>query len=140
MIWRTPSTAVAGAKLFRGHRRQAGRLLYTIVVFALVVGPLCPAKEDVMLKKTDTAVEVTVGGQLFTRYIFAGGPKPYLYPLIGPTGKPVTRGFPMEKRERESNDHPHHRSLWFTHGSVNGVDFWSEDPKAGKQVSREVKV
>jgi len=25
----------------------------------------------------------------------------------------------------EEDDHPHHNSLWFTHGAVNGVDFWS---------------
>jgi len=24
------------------------------------------------------------------------------------------------------NDHPHHHSLWFTHGDVNGRDFWTE--------------
>ena len=42
----------------------------------------------------------------------------------------------MEKRDGESSDHPHHRSLWFTHGSVSGVDFWSEEKSFGKQVSR----
>lgn len=26
----------------------------------------------------------------------------------------------------EAQDHPHHRGLWFAHGSVNGVDFWAE--------------
>ena len=26
----------------------------------------------------------------------------------------------------EETDHVHHRSVWVTHGSVNGVDFWSE--------------
>jgi hypothetical protein len=25
----------------------------------------------------------------------------------------------------EPEDHPHHESLWFTHGSVNGHDFWA---------------
>src|SRR6266540_2757805 len=32
----------------------------------------------------------------------------------------------------EEPDQPHHRSLWYCHGAVNGVDFWSESPKAGK--------
>ena len=32
----------------------------------------------------------------------------------------------MKKVEGEDKDHPHQRSLWFTHGKVNGVDFWSE--------------
>ena len=34
----------------------------------------------------------------------------------------------------EDRDHPHHRGLWFSHGKVNGVDFWAEDSKAGKIV------
>ena len=34
--------------------------------------------------------------------------------------------------EGEEKDHQHHRSLWFSHGAVNGVDFWAETPKAGK--------
>ena len=35
----------------------------------------------------------------------------------------------------ESKDHPHHRGLWFTHGDVNGYDFWGNEPEqkgAGK--------
>jgi hypothetical protein len=38
----------------------------------------------------------------------------------------MTRSYPMEKVEGEAQDHPHHRSLWFAHGNVNGVDFWAE--------------
>ena len=37
----------------------------------------------------------------------------------------------------EKRDHPHQRSLWFTHGSVNGIDFWAETPATGKVVHRE---
>jgi hypothetical protein len=35
----------------------------------------------------------------------------------------------------EAHDHPHHRGLWFTHGDVNGYDFWANEdsqPGAGK--------
>jgi hypothetical protein len=50
-----------------------------------------------------------------------------LWPIIGPTGKPVTRSYPVgELLEHERDDHIHHRSFWFTHGDVNGVDFWLE--------------
>jgi hypothetical protein len=32
----------------------------------------------------------------------------------------------------EPHDHPHHRGLWFTHGDVNGYDFWgNEDSQTG---------
>ena len=32
----------------------------------------------------------------------------------------------MRDRPGEIKDHPHQRSLWFTHGSVNGIEFWTE--------------
>jgi hypothetical protein len=34
----------------------------------------------------------------------------------------------MESVQGETHDHPHHRGLWFSHGSVNGYDFWSNEP------------
>jgi hypothetical protein len=34
----------------------------------------------------------------------------------------------MENVAGESHDHPHHRGLWFSHGNVNGFDFWSNEP------------
>ena len=49
---------------------------------------------------------------------------PFLYPLFGPGGARMTRGFPMDPHEGEAHDHPHHRSLWLAHGAVNGFDFW----------------
>ncbi|NCO90370.1 MAG: hypothetical protein COZ06_37850 [Armatimonadetes bacterium CG_4_10_14_3_um_filter_66_18] len=92
----------------------------------------------VAVTKGDTSVEVTVGGQLLTRYVFADTPKPYCYPLIGPTGKPLTRSYPMEKVAGESTDHMHHRSaFWFTHDDVNGQRFWTEGGKQAREVHRE---
>jgi hypothetical protein len=47
----------------------------------------------------------------------------------------MTRSWPMADIPGEEHDHVHHRSLWFSHGLVNGVDFWGEtasykgDPK-----------
>jgi hypothetical protein len=79
-------------------------------------------------------VEVRVDGKLLTEYIPDDGPKPYFFPLIGPSGARMTRSFPMKEVEGEKRDHPHHRSLWFTHGSVNKVDFWSEAPGHGRIV------
>lgn len=96
-----------------------------------------PDPRGVRVKKADGAVDVTINGELFTRYVYTGAPKPYCYPIIGPTGKPVTRNFPTREVEGESRDHPHHRSLWFTFGEVSGVDFWTESAAGGKIVHRE---
>lgn len=46
----------------------------------------------------------------------------------------MTRDWPMKDTPNEEHDHPHHRSLWFAHGSVNGHDFWSEAKGFGKIV------
>jgi hypothetical protein len=73
---------------------------------------------------------VELGGQLFTEYIFKGAPKPYLYPVLAADGTEMMRHYPMKGKggvPGEAEDHPHHRSLWFTHGAVNGVDFWLEN-------------
>ncbi len=40
----------------------------------------------------------------------------------------------MKEGKDEEHDHPHHRSLWYGHGEVNGIDFWREVPGTGKIV------
>jgi len=79
-------------------------------------------------------LRIEINGRLFTEYYFKDVPRPYCYPLIGPGETPMTRNWPMKTVPDESNDHPHHRSLWFAHGAVNGVDFWSEAKSFGKIV------
>ena len=76
-------------------------------------------------------VRVLLEGRPFTEYRVEGSPKPYLFPILGPTGAPMTRAYPMETVEGEDRDHPHQRSFWFTHGKVNGIDFWSEQGRHG---------
>lgn len=90
------------------------------------------------VEKDDTSVSVLVDGKLFTTYHVKSGNKPILYPIIGPTGKPMTRSYPMkDAAENERADHLHHRSLWFTHGDVNGTSFWHEESRSGTIEHRE---
>lgn len=88
------------------------------------------------VKQSDRGVAVLLDGKLFTEYRIDTGFKPILWPVIGPTGARFTRAYPMEKIEGERQDHHHQRSIWFTHGDVNGVDFWSETDKSGRIVHR----
>lgn len=56
--------------------------------------------------------------------------------LIGAAGVNVSRDFPMKEDvpgEERFLDHKHHRSLWFAHSKVNGIDFWGEYLAFGKQ-------
>jgi len=73
-------------------------------------------------------ISVEVDGKPFTDfYVGSETAKPYLHPLRSASGKIVTRRYPMENIPGENHDHPHHRGLWFTHGSVNGYDFWGNE-------------
>lgn len=90
------------------------------------------AGRDVVVRREGKTVNVSIDGKPFTTLRYADGPKPYFYPVIGPTGDPVTRSYPMEQVDGETKDHPHHRSWWFTFGNVNGIDFWAEKPTAGR--------
>ena len=85
----------------------------------------------VEVKEEAGKVRVSIDGQLFTEYVYQGAPHVYYYPLIGPGGARMTRDWPMAETEGEERDHPHHRSLWFSHGLVNGVDFWTEASSHG---------
>lgn len=78
-------------------------------------------------------VAIQVDGKPFATVVFSGPSKPYVYPLFGPTGEMFTRSYPMKEVEGEAKDHPHQRSFWLTHGSVNGHDFWASDPINGEK-------
>lgn len=88
----------------------------------------------VRITPADDRLRIEIGGELFTEYHFQGVPRPFFYPLLGPGGLPMTRHWPMKDVPGEEHDHIHHRSLWFTHGEINGQDFWSEGQRAGKVV------
>ncbi|MCS7185455.1 MAG: PmoA family protein [Armatimonadetes bacterium] len=89
-----------------------------------------PVQPKVLLTQEQKWVSVTINGQLFTRYYFTTEfAKPFCFPLVGPNGKILTRGFPVEPREGETRDHPHHKGFWVAHGDVNGHDLWSEKGK-----------
>ncbi|MGC8744617.1 MAG: PmoA family protein [Verrucomicrobiia bacterium] len=132
--------------------------LYTTfaVLFCIVSAPSA-ISQGVKVTKYDDRVSVEINGKLFTEFWYKGDQHPavittksadgkenkrlvptkhtYYYPLIGPGGVQMTRKWPIVPNTTdEEHDHPHHRSLWFSHGSVNGIDFWSEEPKAGKIV------
>jgi hypothetical protein len=70
----------------------------------------------------DHQVSFQIDGAERLRWHFgASYPRPFFYPLLGPSGIPLTRmGHPG------APDHDHHRSVWFAHQKVQGVDFWGD--------------
>jgi hypothetical protein len=93
-----------------------------------------PNEPGIGISDLEGKLRVEIDGKLFTEYHFKNVPRPFFYPVMGPTGDPVIRHWPMKRVEHEEKDHVHHRSLWFTHGEVNGHDFWSEEPGTGTVV------
>ena len=56
-----------------------------------------PSKEGFSVSRGAGQVTIQYDGKLVSRYHFRDeeARKPYLWPVIGPTGKPMTRAFPM---------------------------------------------
>jgi hypothetical protein len=110
-----------------------------LISFSLILFTVASKSHaQVSVEQSPNGAVVKIDGQLFTEYIVESGGKPILWPIIGPTGKPMTRAYPMKKDDpNEKTDHPHQRSLWFTHGKVNGIDFWTEKTGNGTVKHRE---
>ena len=119
-----------------------------IVAAAVAVLPLRAANGvEVKVNEAARRVDVTIDGKPFTSYIWPTTlKKPVLYPLRSARGTLVTRGFPLDPRNGERVDHPHHVGLWLNHGDVNGFDFWNNSdaipaqqaPKMGTIVHRKI--
>jgi hypothetical protein len=94
---------------------------------------------EISLEEHDKQIDVLIDGKLFTTYLHDGYRKPILYPIIGPNEIPITRNWPMKKDVAgEAHDHPHQKSMWFTHSPVNGVNFWTESDKTGTIVQTKL--
>ena len=106
--------------------------------YALEISKSAAAERVQVRDNRQGAVEILIDGELFTTYRYLGNPaRPCFFPVVGPDKANVTRSWPLsDDLAGESRDHPHHRSLWVAHGSVNGVDNWSEDPGHGYQLHR----
>lgn len=71
-------------------------------------------------------VSVEWNGKEISRYHYftntEGNGRPFLFPLVGPSGKSHIRmGHP-----RDPNGHSHHNGFWISHHDVNGVGFWND--------------
>jgi hypothetical protein len=103
--------------------------LRSFLLAGVLSAPMVAQAQTVALKPSDRGLRVEIDGRLFSEYRTTDAQRPYMYPLTGPSGENIARPYPME--EGGAKDHPHHRSMWFTHGGVNGVDFWADGKKNG---------
>lgn len=103
--------------------------IFSILIITILLGVSCKDASTSVKFITDEAkqsVEVFVNDIYFTSFIYPDNmEKQTLYPIQTPSGKFITRGFPLNPRPFERTDHPHHVGLWFNFGDVNGLDFWN---------------
>ena len=109
-------------------------LTQTISILS-ICGLLAASAQDgqISITKASDRLQITAGDQPFAELLFGNDrSKPVLYPIFGPGQTPMTRDFPFkDDTEGEKHDHPHHESLWYTHGDVNGISFWHLGKDAG---------
>jgi hypothetical protein len=95
------------------------------------------AAGSVKLTQEPTVIKVEIDGKPFTTYWYADGNgreyvRPFFYPVLASDGTPVTAD------QNTSKEHPHHRSMWVSHGDVNGADHWAYTQKPSPK-QRHVK-
>jgi hypothetical protein len=65
------------------------------------------------------------GSELARSYFSTNLNRPFIFPVIGPSGRSLTRmGHP-----HDPEGHSHHNSIWISHHDVNGVSFWDDKGK-----------
>ncbi len=92
-----------------------------------IIALSAPLHAQFVFSEKDGMIELHNGEKLVTSlrndYRF-----PYLYPVYSPSGANIVRNWPMKTDiPGEEHDHPHHRGIWLSHGSVNGNDFWTDN-------------
>jgi hypothetical protein len=136
-------------------------LLCGAFCFVLLFSEL-KAEDQLSTKKTPTLsakkisqdeIRIYVDDEFFAEYRSDYKGTPIIWPICGVDQTLVTRAWPMiDDVDTEQDpamktiyqnakiserggvkDHPHHRSLWFNHGDVNGGDFWGGTASVIKQ-------
>jgi hypothetical protein len=104
-----------------------------IIVAAGCSGPVATevavpeAQAAVSFEQGTKQIQVLIDERPFTTFHYEETwDKPFLYPLRTASGMVISRGYPIEPREGEEQDHDWHRGIWYGHGEVNGHDFWRE--------------
>ena len=116
--------------------KRIALLTATAVLFSLSA----PAADFIVELTATGGAIVKVDGKLFAEYVVDQANKPYLWPIVGPTGKEMTRSYPMKDVPGEKQDHPHHRGLNFGHESIAGYDTWAELATFGKNPKTSERV
>ena len=106
---------------------MAGKNVYIVLLLSFLVYIAgCNSADNVTFTRSNNQIEVRHDTRLVTSYIYGDQlAKPFLFPVMSPSGIMVNRGFPVVKDIKgESTDHLHHTGLFFAYDQVNKNDFW----------------
>jgi hypothetical protein len=147
---------LAGSGPFRARDRESGAVLPAQGDGALVrwLVPAIPAGAKrayvvekgeaagataLTLSESDGAVAIKGPDREITRWRPSAGianKKPCFYPLMA-HGVNVLRGYPLEDRDGEAKDHPHHTGVYHAFGEVNGREYWSKTAIENRKARKE---
>lgn len=98
-------------------------LLFFLATLPLHAGEPKPVPTMQAVPQARDAVSFQCDGVELCRLHFAKDQRrPFIFPVNGPSGRSLTRiGHP-----RDPESHSHHNSVWFSHVSVAGVNFWED--------------
>lgn len=86
---------------------------------------------DLSWNQTDHSLSLLNKGEVLWKLNYnKSEDKPYFYPLRTPSGVDLALERP--------DDHPWHRGLWFSWKSINGINYWEEDPNTGLAPGRSI--
>jgi hypothetical protein len=115
--------------------RQIGFFIGVLLIGFAVRAEVKPVPALQVIPQPYEQISFQREGVEIARYHF--GPtlrRPFVFPLIGPSGLSLTRmGHP-----HDPTSHSHHNSVWISHNSVNGVSFWDDRAK-GKIVHQRIE-
>ncbi len=87
----------------------------------------------------DGSISIKGPDREITRFYPSAGTankKPCFYPLMA-GGVNVLRSYPLEDREGENKDHPHHTGIYHALGDVNGTEYWSKTAITHKKIVKK---
>jgi len=96
-------------------------LLATILLLPLGAGTATPFPRVQAVPMPGRQAALEIDGVEVARYHYdASYHRPFVFPLIGPAGRPLTR----LTHPHDPDGHGHHLSIWVSHRDVNGANFW----------------
>jgi len=79
--------------------KQASTLLLVAIAGFSTSARAAESKDGVRITQLPDRLRIEINGELFSEYHFKNVSRPFLYPVIGPDGLPLTWAWPMKETD-----------------------------------------